>query len=422
MPVENFQLSALTEFLDREHRVWVRLAATRPETDWRLALLEITLGQRPPTWRRQRWLYPRAAFIASMPAGSTVAKWLQRGRLSLRPISLDLNIHNSVNLERRDSGFAGIFEPLPWPTQVWTVSLNGQSNTTVHDELVAADTPAFFGFEQAAASFFAVAPTTHRNFSGQHITVRAQDPRARIDSVLLRTTELIVTVSGDELGGTYLTLGGDGAPRERLSSQSREVHLPTPSGLGPGAWLALHRDDELLDRRILDPAWGGKDFEVERDATTMVQALISAGEGISTEFKRQLPEGKPDPVMKTIAAFANGQGGTIVFGVDDDGQPVGLTDKDLNAARDRMTNLINHWVRPRVNFHPETVLVNTATLLLVRVTAGTTPPYGIGTSDDKVVYYIRRAATTFPATPADVQVVVLSRVPTPGPLFPPGRR
>jgi hypothetical protein len=85
--------------------------------------------------------------------------------------------------------------------------------------------------------------------------------------------------------------------------------LPLSAALGEGAWLALHRDHELLDRRILDPRCCGKDFDVEIDAATRLEMLVVGGERANIEFKRELPGRDPSGVMKTVAAFANGAGG-----------------------------------------------------------------------------------------------------------------
>jgi hypothetical protein len=346
----NHPLSALVEHLNSQPHVWLRLAISRPETEWQLTLLEVTLGEPPPDWRRQRWIYPSAAFIASMPAGATVAKWFHRKRLRLAGISLDLALPDSANVERRDSRFSGVFQVLPWPTRDWIVHLDGHPQQVSHDELVATDAPAFFSLDQAASAFFRPPRGPNRNFSGRELVVRDQDLRARIDSVRVRPAEILVTVKGNALSGTWLTLGGDGGAKRRLSSRTREVRLPVPFGLEPGAWIALHRDQELLDRRILDSTWGGKDFDLEIDATTRVEVLIGAGEGVSTEFKRQLPGADPKGVMKTVAAFANGGGGTLLFGVDDDGHPTGLGDASTRENIDRLTNLVGEWVRPRVHF------------------------------------------------------------------------
>ena len=48
----------------------------------------------------------------------------------------------------------------------------------------------------------------------------------------------------------------------------------------------------------------------------MTKEEILAGESEQLEFKRDVPE-QSVKYIKTVVAFANGKGGTIVFGVDD---------------------------------------------------------------------------------------------------------
>ncbi len=72
-----------------------------------------------------------------------------------------------------------------------------------------------------------------------------------------------------------------------------------------------------------------------------LETLLRLGENETTEFKsslrwdRQLGKvnkAMEQAVVKTIAAFANGAGGTLVIGVDDRGQPAGL-DEDLATLK-----------------------------------------------------------------------------------------
>ena len=66
--------------------------------------------------------------------------------------------------------------------------------------------------------------------------------------------------------------------------------------------------------------------------------MIKLGEGWAVEFKEILP--KPSSLALPIVAFANHQGGTILIGVNDRGQVVGMRltheDRDsiLRAGRD----------------------------------------------------------------------------------------
>jgi ATP-dependent DNA helicase RecG len=50
--------------------------------------------------------------------------------------------------------------------------------------------------------------------------------------------------------------------------------------------------------------------------------LIDSGEGLQIEFKERIPP--PDELASEIVAFANTDGGTIIFGVSDKGEIVGL--------------------------------------------------------------------------------------------------
>ncbi|HUN66170.1 MAG TPA: RNA-binding domain-containing protein [Bacteroidota bacterium] len=53
-----------------------------------------------------------------------------------------------------------------------------------------------------------------------------------------------------------------------------------------------------------------------------VNLLIEEGEGFSIEFKRRISSA--EKIARTIISFANTRGGTILFGVDDDGSIVGV--------------------------------------------------------------------------------------------------
>jgi len=61
-------------------------------------------------------------------------------------------------------------------------------------------------------------------------------------------------------------------------------------------------------------------LSLERDVQSFAQAVLSGGEGLQTEFKQVLPwaiDGRADKelerrALKTVAAFANGAGGTVI--------------------------------------------------------------------------------------------------------------
>lgn len=86
---------------------------------------------------------------------------------------------------------------------------------------------------------------------------------------------------------------------------------------------------------------------------TPVAELLAAGESDRVEFKStarvNLRTGEKDPRMeqviaKTIAAFLNADGGTLVIGVDDAGTPLGL-DADLAVMKAPDLDRYELWLR-----------------------------------------------------------------------------
>ena len=69
-----------------------------------------------------------------------------------------------------------------------------------------------------------------------------------------------------------------------------------------------------------------------------VRDRIQAGEDARTEFKQSASDMRT--IAKAVCAFANGTGGLLVMGVDDDGQPVGIS-KDPEAVQERLTSLLH---------------------------------------------------------------------------------
>lgn len=103
-------------------------------------------------------------------------------------------------------------------------------------------------------------------------------------------------------------------------------------------------------RDVPDPAQAAEIIEslmaVSRTQRALPEAIdvaqvISMGEGQFVEFKSSLVwdyhqqranKDLYEPVMKTIAAFMNARGGTLLIGVDDEGKPLGL-EKDYSTLR-----------------------------------------------------------------------------------------
>ena len=74
-----------------------------------------------------------------------------------------------------------------------------------------------------------------------------------------------------------------------------------------------------------------------------IKNLVS--ECTAYDFKQMLEEKKPKSWLKSVSAFANGEGGSLFFGVDNDGTVLGLdniqdiTEKIGSAIKDKVDPL-----------------------------------------------------------------------------------
>ncbi len=102
--------------------------------------------------------------------------------------------------------------------------------------------------------------------------------------------------------------------------------------------------------------------------------LLAAGESAGVEFKStarvNLHTGERDAkmeqvIVKTVSAFLNGDGGTLVIGVDDDGTPLGL-DPDFKTLRHPDADRFELWLR---DFLTTTLGQSTAAIVEVSIEA-----------------------------------------------------
>jgi hypothetical protein len=102
----------------------------------------------------------------------------------------------------------------------------------------------------------------------------------------------------------------------------------------------------LVEQTVKDAALAAYQHFAPKPLDKQIAALLAAGESSTLEFKSSArwdrKENRPSKVLeqvivKTVAAFLNSEGGTLLIGVDDDRKPVGLADdyKTLGKRQDR---------------------------------------------------------------------------------------
>ncbi len=113
-------------------------------------------------------------------------------------------------------------------------------------------------------------------------------------------------------------------------------------------------------------------------------------EGKTLEFKRDLSS--PDGFLRTVVAFANTSGGTVLIGVEDrSGHIRGVTDPlDLE---ERAANLISDSIRPRLLPDLEIASYRNTQLLAVRVYPSPARPHFIERAGLEAGTYVRLGST-----------------------------
>lgn len=97
------------------------------------------------------------------------------------------------------------------------------------------------------------------------------------------------------------------------------------------------------------------------------------GEATAYDKKQQLEIRRPKSWLKSVSAFANGEGGTLIFGIGDDGEIVGLTDAEKDA--EKISEEIKAKLDPPPAVNLEFKNVDDRKLVLLHVYKGEETPY-----------------------------------------------
>lgn len=110
-------------------------------------------------------------------------------------------------------------------------------------------------------------------------------------------------------------------------------------------------------------------------------------EATEYEFKSALEVAKPKSWLKTVSAFANGVGGSIYLGVDEDTRKaVGIA--DLKATIDKISELIKERIDPALTtFIIEPLAVDGVEILRLKVPSGENTPYFYVGDGTRTAYY-----------------------------------
>lgn len=139
----------------------------------------------------------------------------------------------------------------------------------------------------------------------------------------------------------------------------------------------------------------------------MTAEEIFAGETDNVEFKEDIPA-KSEKYMKTVVAFANGKGGKLIFGVENNTWKVtGFAKEEVFQKMDAITNAIFDSCEPKITPSVGVQEVEGKAIIEVEILPGMPRPYYIRSQGILDGTYIRVSGTTRHAERYQVQELIL---------------
>ena len=137
---------------------------------------------------------------------------------------------------------------------------------------------------------------------------------------------------------------------------------------------------------------------------------IKKGESEILEFKGNELSEDPKKWLKTAIAFANGKGGSIVFGVEDSTLKItGIPSVNVFKFMDSITNEVSDSCSPQIFPHLHLETIEDKTIVVMEILKGDRPPYFFKPEGERHGVYIRVGATTRKAEPEKIRELMLYR-------------
>lgn len=120
--------------------------------------------------------------------------------------------------------------------------------------------------------------------------------------------------------------------------------------------------------------------------------LIEQGEHTKLEFKRQLSSAHR--IARTLAAFANTLGGTLLIGVTDDGRIVGVPSEFREVSK--VEEATDRMIEPALTVSYETLSPDGRTVLAITVSESDEKPHYVIDEARKRTIYVRAKDKSVP--------------------------
>ncbi len=423
------KLTVLEEKLEVVQQASFRMVLQNKEGQWLLHTLLVDilpeeLQANSPTYCYD---YGLVAFIAGIIPGANITSWLLNKSGKIDDYDFQYAIQQDVtqltvywtqypsyaSIRLPKIAFPFTLYELPQPSNAWGFP----SGILINDRC-----PFFPSVQHAISQFiYEVTDPNQLGATNQAYFIRFIHDEARIKHIEISPLLLSIDIDGTNLAGIRCQISGPPELNfEAEISQPQHVDCPLPQGMPPDVWIVLSRGSEWLDYSYISQRWSP--FRRQQDNVsisppemrTQIQELIAQGEGLTIEFKQEIPQ-QNDQMLKTVAAFANGIGGVILLGVANNGDIVGVKiTRDISQEKDRIINMIRNVVYPDPPVRIEHCDMDNTDgrgrqVIAIFVDQGMSPLYGL--HHDKPEVYVRRQATTFRARTEEIVAFVQAKQP-----------
>ena len=139
----------------------------------------------------------------------------------------------------------------------------------------------------------------------------------------------------------------------------------------------------------------------------MDKSTLLKGESKTLEFKAALSS-KSESYLKTVVAFANTDGGRLIFGIDDKSrQVIGVEKDDVFKIMDAIANAVSDSCAPKIVPDISFETIEDKTVVLVDIAAGFNRPYMLKSGGLDKGVYVRVGATSRPADTEQIREMML---------------
>jgi hypothetical protein len=115
-----------------------------------------------------------------------------------------------------------------------------------------------------------------------------------------------------------------------------------------------------------------------------IKQMIAGGEGQHLDFKFEISDSKK--IARTLSAFANSEGGTLLVGVKDNGKIAGIRSDEEYYMLEAAAQL---YCKPEVGFSVRQWHADGKTILEANIEKSSTPPHFALSEDGRWLAYIR---------------------------------